>query len=409
MGKKDLELDLVKNFIYNDSISKSIDDINQNFLDFNILEITGMGTQEIKHSHILEWILGDNQHNLKYKVFIELLKEIYHDNDLNDDELQKYIYLTQERNIKIHREMDNIDLVIEDTLNKKVFVIENKVFAEERTDGSDGGQLQKYENIISEKYPQNKKDKYDVYFIFLTPDSKDASRDNWHTASYKMIADILNKILKTTQLQDNTKLVINSYLDLLKRKHIVGNEELEKLCENIWNNQEYKSALEILYSYKPDRLPLISKYLQDNIPSYNLTKMDSCSRRFIRFSDSRFESKSQNEGKGWTKSNKILLYEFQNSSNGLFLKFIMGPSTNTTFRETVFHSLSKSQFFDPGKTLSAKWNQLWSSEVIITQEELSNSSIDEIENKLKEWMEVFFSQNEGFEKIHSHIYPLIQE
>lgn len=404
---KETNLINVKNFIYNDKISSTVDKINENFLDFNILEITGMGSQEIKHSNILEWILGDNQHNLKYKVLVELLKKIYAVNNV-DDSLQKYIYLTKERKINVYRERDNIDIIVEDVLNKKLFVFENKIFAEERTYGEDGGQLKKYEDIIYSKYPQDMEDSFEIYFIFLTPDEKEASRQNWLKASYQMIVEILEKILKNTNIQDNTKLVLNSYIDLLKRRHIVENEELKKLCGEIWSNPDYKNALDVLYSYKPDNYSLISEYLQNEISLNDRVIIDDSSRRYIRFSDPRHETKEQNEGEGWTKSKKVLLYEFQNTQNGLVLKFIIGPTSNSEFREKIFNSLKNNPFFKTGNSLNSKWNQIWSSEFIFSSNDLINLSNKELQEKMNTWINDFLQENGDFDKINSYINSIIK-
>ena len=66
--RKDMskEIDSLKEFIFNDEVQKVFEDINNNVLDFNILEITGMGNQEIKHSNILGWLFSDAKHNLEY-------------------------------------------------------------------------------------------------------------------------------------------------------------------------------------------------------------------------------------------------------------------------------------------------------------------------------------------------------
>jgi len=400
-------LTIVKDFIYNDTISNSIEKINQNFLDFNILEITGMGTQEIKHSNILEWILGDNQHNLKDKVLIELLKKIYKENNVDDD-LQKYIYLTKDRKINVYRERSNIDLIVEDVINKKLFVFENKIFADERTNGEDGGQLKKYENIVFKDYPQNEKDSFDIYFIYLTPSLKNPSREKWLKASYQMIVEVLEKILKEGKLYEHTKIVLSSYIDLLVRRHVVENEELKKLCTDIWNNPDYKNALEILYSYKPDKISFISEYLQEKVSSFDKIRETDSSKKYIRFYDPRQDTKEQNEGIEWTKDNKVLLFEFQNTTNGLILKYIIGPSSNNEFREKIHIHLKSNSFFTPGNSLFEKWNPVWSSENILSYDDLESLSNNEIKDKINEWFEKFFLNDGNYDKINSYITSIIK-
>ena len=159
------EFSSIKSFIFDDQVQKLFEDINNNVLDFNILEITGMGNQEIKHSNILGWLFSDAEHNLEYKILESFLKKIIALNEV--DNLQDYLYLSKHRkDIIMYRGKDNIDLVIVDEANKSLFIIENKVFASERTFGDDGGQLQKYEDIINHKYSKE----YRKYFIYITID-----------------------------------------------------------------------------------------------------------------------------------------------------------------------------------------------------------------------------------------------
>lgn len=239
---------MIKDFIYNDEVSRIIHQINSNFLDFNILEITGMGSQEIKHSNVLAWLFDDKEHTLGYELFIEFLKKICKENDFDKDDLLNYIYIEKKQDLKIYREKNNIDLIIEDTFSNKVFIIENKVWADERTVGDDGGQLQKYEEYAEKNYSDFKQ-----HFIYLTPDLASASRKNWLSASYQMVTDSLENILKEKELLSNTKLVIESYIDLLKRNNIVSNSEIQELSKRIWDKPEYAKALEIIYNNRPNK------------------------------------------------------------------------------------------------------------------------------------------------------------
>ena len=156
------EFNSIKSFIFDDEVQKLFEDINNNVLDFNILEITGMGSQEIKHSNILGWMFSDSEHNLECKILEGFLKKVIEANEVDETTnfLKHYVYLpNKKRNITIYREKDNIDLLIVDDTNKVVIAIENKVYASERADGEDGGQLQKYFDIVNDKY-KDFKNKY---------------------------------------------------------------------------------------------------------------------------------------------------------------------------------------------------------------------------------------------------------
>ena len=67
------KLESVQKFIFNDEVQSILSKINNNVMDFNILEITGMGNQEIKHSNILGWLFDNSEHNLEYQILDNFL------------------------------------------------------------------------------------------------------------------------------------------------------------------------------------------------------------------------------------------------------------------------------------------------------------------------------------------------
>lgn len=390
------EFNIIKSFIFDDEVQKLFEDINNNVLDFNILEITGMGNQEIKHSNILGWLFSDAEHNLEYKILESFLKKIIALNEV--DNLQDYIYLSKHRkDIIIYREKDNIDLLIVDEANKVLFVIENKVFASERTFGDDGGQLQKYEDIVNHKYSKE----YRKYFIYLTIDLSEPSRENWLKANHEMIVESLNEISKNKDISVKTKIIFESYIDTLKRNGIVEDKKLKELCLKIWENPNYKKALDILNNHKPDIFNQISEYLQKILKEQYLqvVELDDSSKSYVRFSDNSWLNIEQKKGDGWTTSKNVLLYEFQNSIyGGLNLKLIIGPSTNEDFRVKLFELSAKNDKFKPGKSLSKKWNQIHSISMI-SKEEITEKSFDDLKIILDEKLNKFFTENGEFYKI----------
>jgi len=233
-------LEKIESFIFNEEIKKKLLSISKIDNKVNLLEITGMGNQEIKHSNVLSWLFGDNNHQLGNSVFFDFLKLVYED----EETLNKYFYLRKKGKINIYRERFHIDLLIEDVTNGKVFVIENKVDALESK-----GQLIKYENKVRKLYPS---ENCEIYFIYLSKyNSKPPSRVIWESANYDMIHDVLERIISDLKIDVKVKFTIESYLELLKKRKIMRNKELEELCEEIWMKNEYRDALNILIDNKP--------------------------------------------------------------------------------------------------------------------------------------------------------------
>jgi len=277
MSKIKDEKQLIEDFIFDDKVQNILSKIDESVMNFNLLEITGMSSQEIKHSNLLSWVFGDNEHELGYAVFEKFLHKVIdvNENNQNIQKLKHYLYLpTHNKEVVIYREKDNIDLLFVDNQNNTVIAIENKIYADERTDGEDGGQLKKYNKIVKKRYPN-----FEQFYIYLTISAQEPSEENsetWMVASYQMISDSIEEIINTQkELSDKTKMIFESYIDLLKRREIVSDTKLKELCDNIWKNSKYKEALLILNQYQPDVGDLreeLQNYLTDqdiNIYSYN--------------------------------------------------------------------------------------------------------------------------------------------
>ena len=275
-------LEDVRAFIYSDELENYLIGIDKLFLPINSLEITGMGSQEIKHSNILAWIFDDNQHRLGYQVLEKFLRKttkIQHNlrNNVNEDKLKKlrhYVYFPKaSRNITVKREWKNIDLLIEDEANKVVIAIENKI------DSELSDQLRRYEKIVEEQFPE--KDCWDSYFIFLTPDGLDASveieklglpkdatiKQEWLSADYQSIYDAIKYLTSMTNqdVPEQAVMILKNYNELLIKEGVVPDNDLQELCSKIWESPVYKNALNILIKNEPNGVPEFLESLKSEL------------------------------------------------------------------------------------------------------------------------------------------------
>ncbi|MBD3843425.1 MAG: PD-(D/E)XK nuclease family protein [Campylobacterales bacterium] len=260
------EYKTIEDFISDGEVQNLLEQINNNVMDFNVLEITGMGTQEIKHSNILSWMFGDSEHQLGYKILEGFLKKIVEENKDNEfiqDEqkelLKHYIYSPKDnRNLTIYREKNSIDLLLIDENNEIAIAIENKVYANERSDGADGGQLNKYFTYVNSNYAN-----FSKFFIYLTLDNSypsEGNENNWLVANHQMIGEVVEQLLNRNGINEKTHLILSSYVDLLKRRNIMEDKNLEELCEKIWAKNA--KALDILYRYRKTDLDRLYDIMQ---------------------------------------------------------------------------------------------------------------------------------------------------
>ena len=261
MSKNDLEI--LKEFINDKEAQEKINAIKNSVMDFNIFEITGLGNQEIKHSNTLAWLFGDNEHELKYQILERFLKfTLKNSNNTSEsyENLEKYLKI-QEKNIRVFRESDNIDLLVIDENSKFIITIENKVEADEGEE-----QLLNYRKFIDDKYKDFKR-----IYIFLTKDGRLPKDKSEQSQWLIMAGDSIERSLKNNNSPQKANIILSSYVDLLKRKNIMNNEKLQNLCEQIWN--KYEKELQILINYKKTKIDklydfIINTLKNNDIPLY---------------------------------------------------------------------------------------------------------------------------------------------
>ena len=381
------ELKTVENFIYNSDVHKTLSEINSRVMDYNILEIVGMGTQEIKHSNILGWMFGDNEHSQGYKILLDFLALVIEENDNSDlikeiKTLKEYIFLSKkEKNLQIFREKDNIDLLIVDDMNKVVIAIENKVYANERVNGEDGGQLCKYENIIDTKYSAE----YKKYFVYLTIDLEEPSNGNWLKADYEMIVKSIKSILDSKSVTEKTNIVLSSYIDLLKRRGIVEEKNIKELCEKIWMNKEHREALNIIINYKPSNYERISDLIVKKLKAIGVIKWELYAKNYnnIFFKTDCISDKLYD--------NNEIFYNFIFNNNGVSLKIYIEKE------EEKFDNLYKDLF--PSNTKRYHGSQLESVKNENWHDYINNIGLKNLEEDIDKDLTTIFDKIKWCDKI----------
>jgi len=345
------KLKSVQDFIFNDNVQNILSEINDNVMNFNILEITGMGSQEIKHSNILGWFFDDSEHNLEHQILDNFLKKVIELNKNHD--LQSYLYLSNKtKNITIYREKDNIDLLIIDESNKIIITIENKLYADERIevsncDGEELGQLACYEKRINSKY----NDDYKKYFIFLTINLEEPSEENWLRANHQMITDVIDNILETKEITSKTKIILESYVDLLKRNGIVTDKKLEKLCKQIWANKDYRNALKILINNEPSNHKIISNVIISKLKDINIEPELYANKD----NDILFKTKSISQE---MYDNNILFFNIYFDSDGIKLAIYIDTKDdkNKKIHKALFPEKNKINYRNQIIKITKNWN-----------------------------------------------------
>lgn len=339
---------------------------------FNVFEILGVVNTEIRHSNMLAWLLNPKEIHGLDESFIKKLIQIYI-NSFYKPDYQKNTFkllLSNFEDVIVLREWNNIDLLVISEQNKTVITIENKIWSKESQH-----QLKKYQQVIEREFPD-----YEKLFIFLTPNGDEASDiETWHPISYKDISEGISETLvsKENTLSKETSDFIKQYLNILRR-YILGDEELEKICNDIYF--KHKRALDLIFEYKPDILNDISEMLQKLIIEKETLVADYSSKRFIRFTTQELDKKiplNETNNK-WTASRRMLLIEVKNIDKATSIHLVVGPA-DTEIREHL-HEIAVSNeklFKGARKNLTGQYTNLFSKTLYKNNpnEELSHTEI----------------------------------
>ena len=287
-------------------LSKYINGVNV----FDVLKIT---KNEIRHSNMLAWLFNPNENHGLQDNFIRGVFQCLVENTKS---LQKSIFrilMADFYSFNIYREYKNIDILLVSQKEKIVLCIENKIDSSEHDN-----QLSKYKSAIENEF---KGSEWLRIFAYLTADGEESSdSDNWLSLSYKQIADILDHCLVQNELIEDSRMIIEHYLKILRR-NIVMDEELVEICNRIYAT--HQRALDLIFENRQDICSVVYGIIIDwceekkNSGEIIFDKKNSC-KTCIRFTTPKLNilypfDFNLDDKPGW--GNHPVFYEINNRSD----------------------------------------------------------------------------------------------
>lgn len=206
----------------------------------NLFDILKISRSEIRHSNVLCWLLDPHENHGIGDAFLRGIIQRLVENDSSGRYDIFQVLLQDLYSFSVYREWKNIDILLVSTDEKCVLAIENKVGAHEHSN-----QLNRYRNTLETDYPG-----YNHILVFLTPDGEEPSDVcNWDILSYIDVVDILERILSRSELPSAVKLMIDNYIDTVRRS-IMNDQQLVDVCNRIYN--KHKRALDLIFEHRID-------------------------------------------------------------------------------------------------------------------------------------------------------------
>jgi hypothetical protein len=340
---------------------------------FNIFEALGAVHQEVRHSDFLSFLLNPRQNHGLGDLFVKrLLQEAIAQADFSQPITPIDLDIWDLDDIDVRREWQSIDILILDDLHQMAVIIENKIYSGEHDD-----QLNRYRRLVKQHYPC-----YRNLGLFLTPEGEGASEANYINISYALICQLVEDIIRTREatLGRDVLALMDHYKEMLRR-YIVGESDIEKLCQQIY--RKHQRALDLIYEYRPDQQAAIKDFLCDLIASNAQMILDHSSKSYIRFIPKIWDSSVLRKGQGWTHSGRILLFQFENRQDSLKISLSLGPGPDE-IRQKLFEFISQNEppFKRSFKALGRMWSTVYSRN-FLTKNSYQEKTTEELQEEIK--------------------------
>ncbi len=338
-----------------------------------------MVRQEVRHAYFLAYILSPHRpHGFRSAATAALLAAIVRAGAMNGPSLLD-VHLADLSDIRVERERDRIDLLLDVPSINLVVAIELKIDARE----SDG-QLRKYRKLVEERFPNRKR-----LFVFLTIDGDDPIGDEqWLPLQMEALAAELQRLCASAVGNQEGRRLLAAYLAMLRRHHM-GDESLEAFAARLW--EKHRTALEYLADRRPNSRSRIMAHMiaQRADIAAALCKQTGLTVEYdshagatrLRFAVKEWDDvEGMLAARGWSQTNRIVLAELVSYSNGAICSYVLLGPGDTGARESIFNKLKVGGYVKLPKNLGADWKRLASSTLIkaTRDDEEEKSEIDTV-------------------------------
>ena len=357
---------------------------------FNIFEALGLVRQEIRHSNFLAWLMNPAQTHglgdsfLKGFLFKTSVKARMPGIEKTISPVDVDVWDLTETEIR--REWKNIDILLVENAKRFICVIENKIYSSEHSD-----QLCRYRKVVEREFPD-----YTRHYVLLNVSGEEPSDSKYYVGvTYDEVCDVIERLLKmrASTIGDDVATALAHYVTMIRRR-IMPDAEIQELCGRIY--RKHRAALDLIYEHRPDRQAEIRDALLEMIKADPDLTLDRSSKDFIRFLPKSWDRPELRGGKGWTRTGRMLLFEFWNSSrwnpNSLSLRLTLGPGDESvSVTRQIWDAATKAGSpLTPDQRGLTKWAGLFWKEILSTAD-YDDPGFDKVQSRLQEAWSAFKS------------------
>ena len=294
----------------------------------------GLWAVEEFHSRIFSWLLDPSAPHRQAEHFIAAL--------LDATKAPPQLHAADWSAAQVSQEWENVvdgqwgymDILILNKAHQNLIAIENKTFSQEHSN-----QLTRYRCALAQAYPD-----FTRHHIFLSPTGVlpylERDRKHWQPASYSIIHEAIQQVLKTGITDSNANALLQIYATTIRR-NIMPNTSLNQQARRIY--LEHREALDLIFDNKPDWVKETMPMIKEAVAKHSFWKFDLETANYLRFRAADWdEFPSMRTGTGWAPgSNALLLFQFRFGYERPYLDLglsTVGPG-NAEIRSALFDAI----------------------------------------------------------------------
>ena len=380
MTQRDQEHTAVNAFVTGSAILGRIETQVGRPRTFNIFEAIGATRQELRHSDFLAFLLDPQEtHGLGDGFLRSMLLASMNELDAPiDPTLAETISTGNLAATRVRREWQNIDILLVNTTEHLVVIIENKIGSDEHS-----GQLGRYYKTVQAHFPA-----WTVYALYLTPDSDRPSDTRYRSIGYGLIGEVVDRLVESRPgaIDATVRSALQQYTQMLRR-HVVGDadSELARLCRRAY--REHEQAINLITRYRQQRQKMIQEFFESlvNAASGDV-RLDqghvSGHWYFTRFAVPEWDiHRPLLVARAWTKSHLALLFQFIQTPRRIIMDLAVGPGPDAAvMRRQLFDMAREHQPpFSISRDTSSRFFSIYSGSILAEEthffEEYSDAEI----------------------------------
>ena len=321
--------------------NEELEALNARLARFNLFRVLNIERAEIRHSHMLAWLLAPREsHGLGSLFLRRFLSRLLMENEgVNVSLTPARVELMQLDDVEVLREWQNIDIVVHSPSGEWCLVLENKIGAKESP-----AQLTRYRKTIEKEFPGS-----EIIPVFLTLEGDDPSEEGkdhgYVSLSHKQIMDLVEKIVnqRRSAIPPDQSILIDHYLAVLRRL-TMSDPELVALCKAIY--QKHREAIDLIFEYgASSRIIDACEEITSEVTEKGMVARTANRVWFLPPEMALFETEF---GPGWgflPKQYPIWWWFYHNKDRGI-LKLCMevGPIADPEYRIRLLRRIEEAEF-----------------------------------------------------------------